>query len=259
MRSVQIISLHDAGWESDSFESQSQINSLMTLWRTDKLLCLIFTEQSFMDEKIFTASIRVAFFTTILTIPLLFLQIIVLRAHIKGCQFISDSIKLYFLPSWLICVWFTVIMSIIHLLSSWSTNRWNMTFYSLFLIILSTPSIFYLPSSSSKVDGVHLRSTGPRCRFQLYSYPVQLIVPQDGLLGIEHSTTWVWLSDNSTSVSFSMVLCPNGPLTANLSNWEKRRKGREERKKIKRFFSMEQWIWTIDKCCYIFRNLEDTV
>ena len=101
---------------------------------------------------------------------------------------------------------------------------------------------FYLLPSTflPKSDGVHLRSTGPRCRFQLYGYPVRLIVSQDGLLGIKHSIMWVWLSDNLTSVSFLMMLCLNGPLTANPSNWEKRRRGREERKKIKRFFSMKQ-------------------
>ena len=97
-QSVWIVSSHSADWEPDSFESQSQINSSTALWETDKSLCLTSTEQSFVDEKIFTAGIRMAFFTIILTILLLFLQIIVLRAYIEGCQFISDSIKLYFPP-----------------------------------------------------------------------------------------------------------------------------------------------------------------
>ena len=131
----------------------------------------------------------------------------------------------------------------IHLLSSWSTNRWNMTFYGLFLPILSTSSIFYLLSSSSKVDSVRLWSTDLRCRFQLYDYLVWLIVLQDGLLGIKHS----------------MVLCLNELLTANSSNWEKRKRGRKEEKKIKRIFLMRQWIWIIDKCCCTFRNLGGTV
>ena len=141
--------------------------------------------------KIFTAGTRVAFFTIILTILLLFLQIIVLRAHIEGCQFISDSIKLY-LPFFLINSRTICSRYVYNSFTTFLINKqmkydilWSFLDNSLYFFYL-LPSIFL-----SKSDGVHLRLTGPRCRFQLYGYPVQLIVPQDGLLNIEHSTTWV--------------------------------------------------------------------
>ena len=193
-----------------------------------------------MDEKFFITGIRMAFFTTILTILLLFLQIIVLRAHIEDCQFISDSIKLYLL-------FFSINLCTIcshYVYNSFSTFLINkqikydilQSFLDNSLYSFYLPSFIFLP----KNDGVRLRLIGLRCRFQLYGYPVQLIVSQDELLNIEHSIIWVWLSDNLTSVSFLMVLCSNEPLTANSSNWEKRKKGREEEKKIKRFFLMRQ-------------------
>ena len=200
-----------------------------------------------------------AFFTTILSISLLFLQIIVLRAHIKGCQSISDSMELY-LPPFSINLRTICSRYVYNSFSIFLINK-QMKYNILQSFLDNSLYFFYLLPSTFllKSDGIYLQSTGLRCRFQLYGYSVQLIIPQDGLLNIEHSTIWVWLSDNLTSVFFSMVLCPNGPLTANPSNWEKRRKEREERKKIKRFFSMRQWIWTIDKCCYTFRNLGGTV
>ena len=105
------------------------------------------------------------FFTIILTILLLFLQIIVLRAHIKGCQFISDSMKFYLPSLRSICVWFAAVTCIIHLLLSfWPTNRWNTAFYGLFWPLFSTSLHLLL---CLKVNNIYLRSTGLRCRFQL--------------------------------------------------------------------------------------------
>ena len=104
-------------------------------------------------------------FPSQLYILLLFLQIIVLGAHIEGCQSISNSIKFYFLL--LDQFVYNSQLSTVHLLSFRSTNRWNMAFYSLFLSFFWSSSvfIFYLPPL--KVNGIHLRSTGLRCRFQL--------------------------------------------------------------------------------------------
>ena len=131
------------------------------------------------------------FFITILTILLLFLQIIVLRAHIKGCQFISDSMKLY-LPFFSINLHMICSRYVYDSFSTFLINK-QMKYDILRSFLDNSLYFFYLPPSTflPKSDGVHLRSTGPRCRFQLYGYPVRLIVPQDGLLGIEHSTTWV--------------------------------------------------------------------
>ena len=114
---------------------------------------------------------------------------------------------------------------------------------------------FYLPSSiflqswrrSFMINRSQIQVSVERWLFHRMSFWVLSTVLQ------------VWLSDNSTSVSFLIVLCLNESLTANSSNWEKRKRGREERKKIERFFSMKQWIWIIDKCCHMFRNLGGTV
>ena len=128
------------------------------------------TEQSFMGEKFSLQAPEWPFFTIILTILLLFLQIIVLRAHIEGYWSIFNSMEFYFPPSQSIHIQFTVTTSMIHPLPSWSTNRWNTASYGLFLLIPSPLFCFHLPPSSAKVDSVHLQSTGPRCRFQLCGY-----------------------------------------------------------------------------------------
>ena len=171
-RSAWIIPSHGADWEPDSFKSQSQINASMALWETDESLYSILDlhRAKFCGWKIFTAGTRVAFFTTILTILLLFLQIIVLRAHIEGYWPIFNSMEFYFPPSWSIHVWFTATTSMIHSLPSWSTNRWNTAFYGLFPLISLSFFCFHLPPSSAKVNGVCLRSTGLRHRFQLCGY-----------------------------------------------------------------------------------------
>ena len=128
----------------------------MALWETGRSLCLISTEQSFVDEKIFTAGIRVAFFIIILTILLLFLQIIVLRAHIKGCQFISDSIELY-LPSFLIDLHIICSCYIYDSFSTFLVNK-QMKYDTLQSFLNNSLYFFYLLSSIflSKSDGVHL-------------------------------------------------------------------------------------------------------
>ena len=131
---------------------------------------LTFIEQSFVGEKFLLQAPEWPFFTTILTILLLFLQIIVLRAHIEGYWSIFNNIKFYFPPSQSICVWFAATISMIHPLPSQSTNRWNMIFYDLFLLIPLPLFCFHLSPSSAKVNNVHLGLTGPRCRFQLCDY-----------------------------------------------------------------------------------------
>ena len=156
-------------------------------------------------------------FSSQLHILLLFLQIIVLRAHFEGCQFISDSIKFYFLL--LNQFTYNLQLSTIHLLPFWSTNRWNMTFYSLFLLFFWSSSVFtfYLPPFKS---WQHLFMIN---RPQMQILTVWLLHTVNYFTGwtseyCVYSIMWIWLSNNLTSLFFSMILCLNEPLTATSSN-----------------------------------------
>ena len=90
-----------------------------------------------------------------------------------------SSTSSFLINSHMIC---SYLQFIYYLFNQQTDEIWH----SMIFFCHSSDLLLFLPSTFLllKVNGIHLWLTGLRCRFQLYNYSIQMIIPQDELLSI---------------------------------------------------------------------------